>query len=557
MKAKSGRKSTRGRASDSPAPRFEGLFVHPGLAAADGEKARRAITAIAARHGLAKWRGRPVGPGAEDWILEPPKGVRVSVPRAWDLVARLREDRDVAAVDPAFITPGHEFPPAEAAPASRRRAARSGLFGGGEPLPESDDFEWSIKLCKVPKAWAFSQAQGKTPFGRGIRVGHPDTGYTEHSDFFDPTRVLVAEGFDFFEGDADPSDPLGGQAPSHGTSTGSVIMSAVGPAGVAHVTGSAPEALLVPYRVSDSVIHFSYRALCESLYRAVAAGCHVVSMSLGGPFSSKTLLRALKHCTDNGLILFAASGNHYPWVVYPARYTETIAVCACNARKEIWDGATAGDDVDVTAPGESVWRARMKSNGEEVARGDGTSYATATMAGVCALWLAHHGRDALLQRFTPAGLAGAFKDLLMTSGVHTPAGWDQSRHGAGIADALALLNAPLPSTAPAIGTNFRATGRPPEENDFDRIASYFPDADPGRVRQALQRLLGVDERGLKDALVRHASEIEFHIATDGATRDYLQAQMAPRARAARSRARGASRPFGRGSRTLKAALAAG
>jgi serine protease len=494
--------------SMSSAPIFEGII----LLAEDKATAQR----IARRHALRKWTITALGEGAADFLMRPPKaGKPLSVAEAWGLTHTLREDRDVAAAEPAFVTSGVD-------PAAKQvlRPGIKGAFGKTPPLPESDDCEWSIKLCKVPKAWAFSESQqtnGARPQGEGIKIAHPDTGYTEHPDFFDQ-RVLVAEGKDFEDNDNDAEDPLTGNAASHGTSTGSVIMSAVGPDGVNHVTGAAPQALLIPLRVKDSVIHFSYANLCESLYYAAAQGYHVVSMSLGGPISSDALLRALQHVASKGIIMIAASGNHYPAVIYPAKYEECIAVCACNARREIWSGASAGDDVDVTGPGESVWRARTENGQFLVARGDGTSYATATVAGIAALWLAHHGRDRLVQLFPGKRLVSVFKELLMRHGVDTDPGWETDRHGTGIVNALKLLQAALPDSAPAIGVKMRATKPKPKQNDVDRIAAYYPELSPAQVRKLLARSLAVSDRQLNDALAEVADELAFHIATDPTVR---------------------------------------
>jgi thermitase len=279
--------------------------------------------------------------------------------------------------------------------------------------------------------------------------------------------------------------------------------------------------------VKDSVIHFSYANLCKALYYAAERGYHVVSMSLGGPLGSNALQRALQHAVSKGVILLAASGNYYPFVVYPAKYEECIAVCACNARRKIWSGAASGDDVDVTAPGESVWRARTERGRFIVARSDGTSYAAATTAGVAALWLAHHGRNKLLQRFPGPRLVSVFKEILMRQGVDTDPGWNTRKHGTGIVNALKMLRAPLPASAPAMGIKMRAGKPRAPQNDVDRIAAYLPEANPDRVRIWVRRVLGVSDRELNDTLADVADELIFHLATDPAVRFQLLDQIRP------------------------------
>ena len=54
----------------------------------------------------------------------------------------------------------------------------------------------------------------------------------------------------------------------------------------------------------------------------------------------------------------------------------------------------------------------------------------------------------------------------------------------------------------------------PAENDFDRIASYFPRAEPARVRAWLLGMFGVKERELAGRLAAFADELTFHLAAD-------------------------------------------
>ena len=68
--------------------------------------------------------------------------------------------------------------------------------------------------------------------------------------------------------------------------------------------------------------------------------------------------RAIQRALDAGTIVLAAAGNEVGFVVFPAAFDEVIAVAASNIRDEPWSGSSHGPAVDITAPGESVWRAR-------------------------------------------------------------------------------------------------------------------------------------------------------------------------------------------------------
>jgi hypothetical protein len=270
-----------------------------------------------------------------------------------------------------------------------------------------------LKLCRVSEAWNIPTPNG--PQGKGSIVAHPDTGYTRHPELI-RSDILFAKGYDFVADTPDALDPLDPPNAGHGTSTGSVIVSDVGPAGAIHVTGVAPQASLIPLRVSSSVVHFSWTRLCAALYRAIDDDAHVVSMSLGGPWGGFALHDAVRDAVDAGLMLVAAAGNGWPFVVYPARYDEVIAVAACNVDKQRWADSASGEAVDITAPGESVWRARTQSDGTfDVDRSSGTSYAAAHVAGIGALWLAHHGRANLVTKYGSARIASVFKEMLTTA----------------------------------------------------------------------------------------------------------------------------------------------
>jgi serine protease len=496
--------------------------VEVGRYEGDQHRALALARRVLRRTSRRRWRRRPLGATARDFLAEPADRAGVPIGEAWTLVDRLYADRDVASAEPALRVPGLEPDPRAVASLLRppemrgRPGVRSGT--GADPLDCDRDCEWSVKACRAPQAWALVPPPGGTGKGAGIVVGHPDTGYTEHTEIWslENNRILADEGRDFLDADADPADPLSGPNGGHGTKTASVIMSGEGPRnGATFVSGMAPLAKLMPLRLTDSVVLLSSSTLTEAIHYAADRDCHIVSISLSAVFKSNALHRAIRSAVDRGVIVLAAAVNVWPWVVYPARFPEVIAVAATNCQAGIWDKSATGSTIDVAAPGQSVWVAQPGDTGHDddrVAPGSGTSYAVATTAGACALWLAFHNRERLIERYGIDRLAAIFKEALIHHGVDVPpTGWDPERFGAGIVNVEKLLQARLPDTPPAAAAARlrHAAEPPPPSTVMDELVGYFPDDDPARVRRGLLRFLNTTERELPTVLERHGHELLF------------------------------------------------
>ncbi|KAF0249034.1 MAG: peptidase S8 and S53 subtilisin kexin sedolisin, partial [bacterium] len=327
----------------------------------------------------------------------------------------------------------------------------SGLFGGGH-LPASNDPEWSLDQVKVKEAWQqfFPSASPANPPGSGIIIGHPDTGYTKNPETL--PNIHIEKGFNFLEDGLAEDRLIGGllRFPGHGTGTSSVIVSPVkaqSPETQPGVSGVAPGAKIIPLRVSTSVVLLADMGnLSRAIEYAADNGAHIISISMGGLFSSR-LRRAVKYAQKKGVIILAAAGNYVGFVVWPAAFDEVIAVAASNADRETWAFSSSGSKVDVSAPGESVWCAETKPpSSYSVTRSSGTSFSVATTAGVAALWLAYHGRDKLINRYGEETLTFVFNDILRRSCDPFANGSVPNGFGAGIVNAQKVLATPLPDS---------------------------------------------------------------------------------------------------------------
>jgi serine protease len=395
----------------------------------------------------------------EFYVLQFPGLERtVDAPTLFSIAHELQAQLGAVSVEPDLGTEFYQDPVApEAAPEGLLTDLFKGLcFVGGDP---PDDRRWALDRAGVLGALEAFPARGS-----GIRIAQPDTGVTEHVELSD---VATADGFNVLNGSSDPTDPLsGGFNPGHGTGTASVMTS--GPKG--EVSGSAPEATLVPIRCVESVVlAFNGGTVAKAVDHARQHGCHIVTMSLGGT-PSRALQKAIRQAIDDGMIVLAAAGNCVDIVVFPARYDEVIAVAGSNVDDGTWRGSCHGDAVDITAPAEKVWKAVAGGDGTRTDGGEGTSFAVAITAGVAALWLSHHGRQKVVQEAARRGTSvqALFRDELVRSAL-TPTGW-RSGFGRGIVDAEALLARPL--AAPASPAAEFVPGGPAAETT-DLLAEAF------------------------------------------------------------------------------------
>ncbi|MGB3330990.1 MAG: S8/S53 family peptidase [Thermomicrobiales bacterium] len=416
--------------------------------------AERVRSAIEAAHGLdviVREFPRHAAPASEAecrFVLEIPDIARADIPQnVFDLARQLGETAGLAMtlVEPDIPT---------IAMAKEQPGAPRSLFGGVGTCAEAPDpnlaKDWHTKTVNASAAWSLTPPPGGKQFGEGIRVGHPDTGWKAHLEL-DAAALDLARSWDVLDDDPDAEDPLVSSAPipspGHGLGTGSVIVSGHA-SGV--LMGIAPKAHLVPIRTTDSVALFFSSNLTRAVDHAILKDCHVISISLGGTLLfhlEETILDAI----DRNLIVCAASGNCIWFVPSPAAYSGCIAVAATWSDDSPWQGSSAGVEVDIASPGVNVWVARRdtdRASQTRVAQSTGASPATATVAGAAALWLAFHGRDALIGRYagTPVRLQHVFATLLKRT-ARRPDGWPDERYGAGILDVQALLAAPLPSAA--------------------------------------------------------------------------------------------------------------
>lgn len=207
-----------------------------------------------------------------------------------------------------------------------------------------------------------------TTTGSGVKVGIVDTGVGPHPD------VVVSGGENTVTGE-NPSD-FADNGERHGTHVAGIV-AARGAAPTGR-RGIAPDAKIYAYRVfgkgSDGASNFS---IAKAIDRAVAAGCDLINMSLGGGDPDDATRAAIDDARDRGVLCIVAAGNdsRNP-VSFPASYGMSVAVSAMGRKGTFPGDSTAagavaapygtdkqnfiaafsniGDEIDLTGPGVGV-----------------------------------------------------------------------------------------------------------------------------------------------------------------------------------------------------------
>ncbi|MGK2859001.1 MAG: S8 family serine peptidase [Thermoanaerobaculia bacterium] len=198
---------------------------------------------------------------------------------------------------------------------------------------------YGVPLVQAPAVWRVAR-------GGGIKVGVVDTGIdSRHPDLainFRGGKSFVGDGF------VPSVDAVG-----HGTHVAGTIGARDNAEGV---VGVAPEAELYSLRVFDGNSDFTNAsALIEVIDWSIANGLKVLNMSLGGPETSQLEREAFARAQQNGILVFASTGNSgIREISYPAGYEGAIGVGAIDATLDKASFSTFGANVMITAPGVGV-----------------------------------------------------------------------------------------------------------------------------------------------------------------------------------------------------------
>lgn len=219
------------------------------------------------------------------------------------------------------------------------------------PAISEQGVPWGIAAVKAHEAWKAANSKGA-----GTRVLVLDTGIdAEHPSL----KANFEKGQDF-TGESDGSDFT--DTVGHGTHCAGTIAGVEDASGF---SGVAPEAKLLMGRVCSEQ-GCSNVSIAQGINWGIAENVDVISMSLGGMWSTPAERSAVAAADAAGIAVVAASGNSgTPKVSYPAALSTVIAVGAINSNLEKAEFSQWGPELAIVAPGVSVISTVPQGTGRE------------------------------------------------------------------------------------------------------------------------------------------------------------------------------------------------
>jgi subtilisin family serine protease len=270
-------------------------------------------------------------------------------------------------------------------PAQVERAELDGIGGVAVTIPDDPDFglQWGLlNGGQVIDGFAglFGADINITP-AWDITTGDPDlvlavldAGMDEHVEIVDrmiPGRNVAA---------SPDTDDTSDVCISHGTHVAGIAAAIA--ANTQAIAGVDWSCRIMPVRVLDGCSGQPESYLAEGIIWATDNGADVISMSLQYPQGTQLLHDAVLYAHALGKVMIAAAGNNAPCgtpsVRYPAKWPETIAVAAFNNQDEQASFSNCGPELDVAAPGDTVWSLKDTTTYQFLS---GTSMATPHVSG--------------------------------------------------------------------------------------------------------------------------------------------------------------------------------
>ncbi len=295
--------------------------------------------------------------------------------------------------------------------------------------------QWHLDLIGMKEAWEY-------PRGSEVVVAVIDTGiaYEQFQNRYrveDLSEAQFVKPYNFIRGNEHANDDHG-----HGTHVaGTIAQLTNNGLGVA---GVAPQVKLMPLKVLNASGYGTIADIAAAIRYAADNGAAVINMSLGGPFPSLILRKAIKYAKEKDVIIVCAAGNGgRSGLSYPAAYPECISVSAVRYDRSLSWYSSYGEGLTIAAPGGDM---NVDQNGDGLMDGvlqntlhpqdaaqqgyflfQGTSMAAPHVAGAAALLVSQGIQDPEKVR------------EILESSASPVSGGSSEKYGAGILNVHAAL----------------------------------------------------------------------------------------------------------------------
>ncbi|HHT9145934.1 MAG: S8/S53 family peptidase [Candidatus Brocadiaceae bacterium] len=360
----------------------------------------------------------------------------------------------------------------------------------------------------LPKNWMHTSMNSVTlPAGingNGVVVGHPDSGWTPHPNLnftnvsSNPSSINydLTKDWNVFNDANTAEESLDSIAITHfhGTSTGSMIVGNGRRNNVNELAGIAPGAKIISVRtiaeLDTGVVLIGDTDVARAVWYEIQQNVDVISLSVGG-YPAPALECVIAHAVYNNIIVCAAAGQFWPFIVFPAAYPECIAVGASNNASTPWSSCVKDSKIAISAPGEKIWSAYWDDaspNRHSIieGKGNGCSFATALVAGTAALWLQRYGKQTLMNELQGRATLQELYIKHVQNTATVPTGWNTSESGAGIINVARLLDTTtLPNRNTFVGQSWNNWRRRTAE---EILYIIYENTDPVVIRERLQNM---------------------------------------------------------------------